>query len=80
MDFYILIFLRDTQYIVYGALFYVFLCLSSVLCIHCYRKKKFGFRLNYSTNNALIAIVESMKKQLDARNYTTGVFADLKDL
>ena len=80
MDFYILIFPLDTQYTVVGALLYVFLRLSSVLCIHCYRKKKIGFRLNYSTNNALIAIVESMKKQLDAGNYTTGIFADLKDL
>ena len=40
MDFYILIFPRDTQYIVFGALLYVFLRLFSVSCIHCYRKKK----------------------------------------
>ena len=39
MDFYILIFPRDAQYIVVGALFYIFLHLSSVLSIHCYRKK-----------------------------------------
>ena len=38
---------------------------------------QFGFRLNYSTNNALMAIVESIQKQLDAGNYyTTGVFVD----
>ena len=39
---------------------------------------QFGFRLNYSTNNALMAIIESIHKQLDAGNYTAGVFVDLK--
>ena len=38
MDFYILIFPRDTQYIVFGALLYVFSRSFSVSCIHCYRK------------------------------------------
>ena len=39
---------------------------------------QFGFRLNYSTNNAAIANVESIQKQLDAGNCTVGVFVDLK--
>ena len=39
---------------------------------------QFGFRLNYSTNNALMAIVQSIHKQLDAGNYTAEVFVDLK--
>ena len=33
---------------------------------------------NYITNNALIATVKSIQKQLDARNYTTGISVDLK--
>ena len=37
-----------------------------------------GFRLNYSTNNVLMAIVESIQKQLDDGNYNAGVFVDLK--
>ena len=34
--------------------------------------------LVYSTNNALMAIVQRIQKQLDARDYTAGVFVDLK--
>ena len=45
---------------------------------NCLYPFQFGFRLNYSTNNALMTIVESIQKQLDAGNYTTGVFVDLK--
>ena len=39
---------------------------------------QFGFQIDYSTNNALMTIVERIQKQLDARNYTAGVFVDLK--
>ena len=39
---------------------------------------QFGFQLNYSTNNTLMAILKIIKKQLDARNYIAGVIADLK--
>ena len=39
---------------------------------------QFGFRIDYSTNNALMTIVERIQKQLDAGNYTAGVFVDLK--
>ena len=59
---------------------FFYVCLQFCVYIVIEKKNKIGFRLNYSTNNALIAIVESMKKQLDAGNYTTGIFADLKDL
>ena len=45
---------------------------------NCLYPFQFGFRLNYSTNNALMTIVESIQKQLDAGNYTVGVFVDLK--
>ena len=37
-----------------------------------------GFQVDYSTNNALMTIVERIKKQLDAGNYTAGVFVELK--
>ena len=36
--------------------------------------------INYSSNNTLTTIVESIEKQLDARNYTAGVPNDLKRL
>ena len=39
---------------------------------------QFGFQVDYSTNNALMTIVERIKKQLDAGNYTAGVFVELK--
>ena len=37
-----------------------------------------GFQIDYSTNNALMTTVERIQKQLDAGNYTAGVFVDLK--
>ena len=37
-----------------------------------------GFQTDYSTNNELMTIVERIQKQLDAGNYSAGVFADLK--
>ena len=40
---------------------------------------QFGVCINYSTNNVLMTIVERIKKQLDAGNYTAGVF-DTVDL
>ena len=39
---------------------------------------QFGFRIDYSTNNALITIVERIQKQLDAGNYAAGEFVDHK--
>ena len=39
---------------------------------------QFGFRINYSNNNALITIAERIQKQLDAGNYTAAVLVDLK--
>ena len=39
---------------------------------------QFGFRIDYSTNNALMTIVGRIQKQLAAGNYTAGVFVDLK--
>ena len=39
---------------------------------------QFGFRIDYSTNDALMTIVERIQKQLDAGNYTVRVFIDLK--
>ena len=39
---------------------------------------QFGFRIDYSTNNALITIVERIQRQLDAGNYTAGEFSDHK--
>ena len=37
-----------------------------------------GFCIDYSTNTALMTILERIQKQLDAGNYTPGVFGDLK--
>ena len=45
---------------------------------NCLYPFQFGFWLNYSNNNLLMALVESIQKVLDAGKYTTGVFADLK--
>ena len=39
---------------------------------------QFGFRIDSLTNDALMTIVERIQKQLDAGNYTAGVFVDLK--
>ena len=38
----------------------------------------FGFRLNVSTNNALMSITENIQTQLDKGKYCAGVFFDLK--
>ena len=37
-----------------------------------------GLRLNFSTNNALISVVENIQTQLDDGKYSAGVFVDLK--
>ena len=39
---------------------------------------QFGFRLNCSTNNALISIIENIQTQLDDNKHVAGVFVDLK--
>ena len=40
--------------------------------------RQFGFRYNYSTNQALIIIVNLIKKYLDNDYYVCGVFLDLQ--
>ena len=45
---------------------------------NCYYPFKFGFRINVSTNNALMSIVENIQTQLDDGKYSAGVFVDLK--
>ena len=37
-----------------------------------------GLRLNFSTNNALISVVENIQTQLDDGKYSAGVFVDFK--
>ena len=44
---------------------------------NCYYPFQFGFRLNFSTNNALMSIVENIKTQLDDGKYLAGVFVHL---
>ena len=39
---------------------------------------QFGFRLNFSTSNALMSIVGNIQSQLDDGKYSAGVFVDLK--
>ena len=41
-------------------------------------KLQFGFRKHYSTNHALLSIAESIRKALDNKEYTCGVFVDLE--
>ena len=41
-------------------------------------EKQFGFRNNHSTNHALVNIIEHIKKNLDKKLYTCGVFVDLE--
>ena len=45
---------------------------------NCYYPFQFGFRLNFSTNNALMSIAENIQTQLDDGKYSAGVFVDLK--
>ena len=41
-------------------------------------KFQFGFRKQYSTNHALLSIVEQIRNALDKKRYTCGVFIDLE--
>ena len=41
-------------------------------------KFQFGFRKNYSTNHALLSIVEQITAALDKKMFTCGVFIDLE--
>ena len=41
-------------------------------------EKQFGFRKKHSTNHALLSIVEDIRKNLDKKLYTCGVFVDLE--
>ena len=51
---------------------------------HCLEQHKvfyalqFGFRLNTSTNNALMSITENIQTHLDKNELTAGVFIDLR--
>ena len=45
---------------------------------NCYYPFQFGFRLNFSTSNALMSIIENIQTQLDYGKYSVGVFVDLK--
>ena len=45
---------------------------------NCYYPLQFGFRLNFSTNNDLMSIVDFIQTQLDDGKYPAGVFVDLK--
>ena len=40
--------------------------------------KQFGFRKKHSTNHALISIVEQIRKNMDNKTFTCGVFVDLE--
>ena len=44
---------------------------------NCYYSFQFGFKFNFSTNNALMSIVENIQTQLDDGKYSAGVFVDL---
>ena len=44
----------------------------------CFYSLQFGFRLNCSTNNALMSIIENIQTQLDDNKYVAGVFIHLK--
>ena len=39
---------------------------------------QFGFRKNYSTNHALLSIVEEIRHNLDNKTFSCGVFVDLE--
>ena len=45
---------------------------------NCYHPFQFGFRLNFSTSNALMSIVENIQTQFVDSRYSVGVFVDLK--
>ena len=39
---------------------------------------QFGFRKKYSTNHALLSIIEGIRKELDNKTFVCGVFVDLE--
>ena len=41
-------------------------------------KKQFGFRPKYSTEHALVSLIEHIKNKLDNNDYVCGVFIDLQ--
>ncbi len=41
-------------------------------------EKQFGFRKKYSTNHALLSIIEGIREQLDNKTFVCGVFIDLE--
>ena len=43
-----------------------------------YYNFQFGFRSNFSTNNALLSVVEGIQSHLDKNKFCAGVFFDLK--
>ena len=43
---------------------------------NCYYPFQFGFRLNYSTNSALMSIIENTQTQLDNGEFAAGFFVD----
>ena len=45
---------------------------------NCFYNLQFGFRLNLSTNNALLSIIENIQTDLDNGDFAAGVFIDLK--
>ena len=45
---------------------------------NCYYPFQFGFRSNFSTDNALMSIVQNIQTQLDDGKYSAGVFVDLR--
>ena len=44
----------------------------------CFYPHQFGFRLNISTNNALMSITENIQTRLDDNEFAAGVFVDMK--
>ena len=44
----------------------------------CFYPYQFGFRLNITTNNALMSINENIQTRLDDNEFADGVFVDLK--
>ena len=45
---------------------------------NCFYNLQFGFRLNLSTNNALLSTIENIQTDLDNGDFAAGVFIDLK--
>ena len=43
---------------------------------NCYYPFQFGFRLNFSTNNALMSFVKNIQTQLDSGKYSADIFVD----